>query len=212
MKQIECSFMLGAWEDLLNTRLGFSVDISRLHLLHILLLQKTFQSIAFMLMMRIHLLTTGYRIGAQWNEALEPSSISQTVICLCAYMCMFMCMQVHAHVWTCGSQPCVCVSLFGSHLPGFLRQGLSLRLGECSLAKLSVQWAPGILCLCLPSGGSLNTFYHIHLFTWVLGAELKSLCHVPCMIATELVCPIGVFNTKFYAFIEVIICLRSQDK
>lgn len=61
MKQIECSFMLGAWEDLLNTRLGFSVDISRLHLL----LHKTFQSIAFMLVMRIQLLTTVYRMGAQ---------------------------------------------------------------------------------------------------------------------------------------------------
>lgn len=71
MKHIGSSFMLGAREDLLNTHLGFSVDISRLHLLHILLLQKTFQSTTFMLVMRIRLLTTVYKNGVQRNEALE---------------------------------------------------------------------------------------------------------------------------------------------
>lgn len=73
-------------------------------------------------------------------------------MCVCvgeAFICLFVCLETEFLAWL-----------------------------LLSLARLSVQPAPGILpvCFCLPSAEIMKMCHCLGIFVWLLGVELSSLC------------------------------------
>lgn len=74
----------------------------------------------------------------------------------------------------------------------FLRYGLSLSLKLINFARMVVQRAPGISCLCLPRAKITEMHYHILLFTSVPGIQTQVLMLIQQALYQLAVSPVPV--------------------